>query len=60
MGNYLNSTPFRDNETQFQDVEENLMFGGPPTQGPNSILNQNQMEFFTNNVKLKISKILVN
>lgn len=46
----MGNTPFRETEAPYQPEEENLMFGGPPTLGPNSILNQSQFEYFSNNV----------
>jgi hypothetical protein len=52
MGNSLN---FRDASDAYNPSEQPvLMFGGPPTFGPNSYLNQSQYDFFsTQQVRLK-------
>jgi hypothetical protein len=57
MGNSLN---FRDASDAYNPSEQPvLMFGGPPTFGPNSYLNQSQYDFFsTQNVRIFKKKII--
>ena len=49
-----NSLYFRDSSDAYNPSEAPvLMYGGPPTFGPNSYLNQSQYDFFSANVKKK-------